>query len=399
MAHIAKLGHMNPVSNPYSPGAGTPPPALVGRDTELREFRISLQRMSLGRSARSSMLTGLRGVGKTVLLNEFGEIAQGHNWIHHHIEATEDLKFPDAVSALARKAILQISLVQRLEERAKRALGILKSFQWRWEVPEVGNVGFTVDAVAGVADSGALDDDLADLFVEVGSLAREQGTGILFTIDELQYMSREDLSALIVGLHRISQKVMPLMIVGAGLPSLPGLAGEAKSYAERLFEYRVIGRLSEDDAHEALQSPARKEGVEWASEALREVASESEGYPYFLQEFGKQSWNAARSPSVITLEDAHAAFPVAKSELDSGFFAARFDRTTRAERDYLLAMASFGTGPYQSGDVARSMGRRTTQVGPVRDSLIKRGLCYSPSHNVIDFTVPMFDQFVRRRLG
>ena len=389
---------MDPVRNPYSPGAGTPPPALVGRDHELRSVEIAIQRLALGRPARSVMLTGLRGVGKTVLLNQFGRMANDNHWTHQHLEATEDISFPGAASTLVRKAILQLSARQRLADQTRRALGALKSFQLRWSIPEAGVV-VEAEPFLGLADSGDLDDDLADLLVEIALLARDQDAGVLFTIDELQYISKQDFSALILGLHRISQEVLPLMVVAAGLPSLPGLAGEAKSYAERLFQYTAIGSLPAEAASDALQSPAQDEGVRWSSDALNLVVDRSEGYPYFLQEFGKRSWDAATGPQVIQAEDVEEAIPVAIDELDTGFFAARFDRTTPAEREYLSAMASFGKGPYQSGDVATALGKRTSQVGPVRDSLIKRGLCYSPSRNVIDFTVPMFDQFVQRRLG
>ncbi len=389
---------MDPVRNPYSPGAGTPPPALVGRDHELRSVEIAIQRLALGRPARSVMLTGLRGVGKTVLLNQFGRMANDNHWTHQHLEATEDISFPGAASTLVRKAILQLSARQRLADQTRRALGALKSFQLRWSIPEAGVV-VEAEPFLGLADSGDLDDDLADLLVEIALLARDQDAGVLFTIDELQYISKQDFSALILGLHRISQEVLPLMVVAAGLPSLPGLAGEAKSYAERLFQYTAIGSLPAEAASDALQSPAQDEGVRWSSDALNLVVDRSEGYPYFLQEFGKRSWDAATGPQVIQAEDVEEAIPVAIDELDTGFFAARFDRTTPAEREYLSAMASFGKGPYQSGDVATALGKRTSQVGPVRDSLIKRGLCYSPSRNVIDFTVPMFDQFLQRRLG
>ena len=389
---------MDPVRNPYSPGAGTPPPALVGRDHELRSVEIAIQRLALGRPARSVMLTGLRGVGKTVLLNQFGRMANDNHWTHQHLEATEDISFPGAASTLVRKAILQLSARQRLADQTRRALGALKSFQLRWSIPEAGVV-VEAEPFLGLADSGDLDDDLADLLVEIALLARDQDAGVLFTIDELQYISKQDFSALILALHRISQEVLPLMVVAAGLPSLPGLAGEAKSYAERLFQYTAIGSLPAEAASDALQSPAQDEGVRWSSDALNLVVDRSEGYPYFLQEFGKRSWDAATGPQVIQAEDVEEAIPVAIDELDTGFFAARFDRTTPAEREYLSAMASFGKGPYQSGDVATALGKRTSQVGPVRDSLIKRGLCYSPSRNVIDFTVPMFDQFLQRRLG
>ena len=390
---------MDPIRNPYSPGAGAQPPALVGRDEELQEFEIAIKRLTIGRPARSVMLTGLRGVGKTVLLNEFGRIAYSQRWVHQHLEATEDIKLAEAMATIARKAILQLAPTQRLAERGRRALGILKSFRLRWNIPDAGSLELTVDPVLGRADSGALEDDLADLFIELGELAREQGLGVLFTIDELQYLSRGHLAALIVGLHRIAQEQLPLLVVGAGLPSLPALAGEAKSYAERLFTFSTIGSLGREEASLALTDPALNEQVVWDRNAIDLVYEMSAGYPYFLQEFGKQSWNIAIESGVIGIDDARDAIPIANDELDTGFFAVRFDRTTPAEREYLLAMASFGTGPYQSGDVARSMGKQTMQASPVRDSLIKRGLCYSPSYGVIDFTVPMFDQFVRRRLG
>ena len=390
---------MDPIRNPYSPGAGAPPPALVGRDEELREFEVAIKRLAIGRPARSIMLTGLRGVGKTVLLSEFSRIAQSEQWVHQHLEATEGIELAEAMATVARKAILQLAPTQRLAERGRRALGILKSFRLRWNIPDAGSLELAVDPIPGQADSGTLEDDLADLFIELGQLAREQGLGVLFTIDELQYLSRVHLAALIVGLHRIAQDQLPLMVVGAGLPSLPALAGEAKSYAERLFTFSTIGSLEREEAGLALTDPALDEQVVWDPHAIDLVYDISAGYPYFLQEFGKQSWNIANEPGVIGLDDAKDAIPIANDELDTGFFAVRFDRTTPAERDYLSAMSSFGKGPYQSGEVASALGKRTTQVGPTRDSLIKRGLCYSPSHGVIDFTVPMFDQFVRRRLG
>lgn len=223
---------MDPVRNPYSPGAGSPPPALVGRDTELEAFDIAVQRLGIGRSAKSLMLTGLRGVGKTVLLREFGRIGEQHGWVHQQIEATEDLQFPEAMAMLVRKALLRLSAGERLADRAKRAFGVLKSFQVRWKLPDGGDVTVGLDPVPGRADSGMLDYDLAGLFTEVGELAQDRGVGVLFTIDEIQYLTRDHLAALIVGLHRVSQEQLPFMVAGAGLPSLPALAGEAKSYAE-----------------------------------------------------------------------------------------------------------------------------------------------------------------------
>ncbi len=390
---------MDRVRNPYSPGAGTPPPALVGRDDELKEFEVAVKRLALGRPARSTLLTGLRGVGKTVLLKEFGQISRGEGWIHQHVEATEGINLAEAVATLSRRAIFQLVPVQRLTDRGRRALGILQSFRLRWNIPDAGSLELAIDPIPGQADSGALEDDLADLFIELGELAREHDRGVLFTIDELQYLSRDQLGALIVGLHRIAQEQLPLIVVGAGLPSLPALAGEAKSYAERLFRFVSIGSLDHAEATTALVAPALHEHVAWDRDATDLVYEMSEGYPYFLQEFGKQTWDVARGPDSIALSDVRAAMPIANDELDTGFFAVRFDRTQPAAREYLLTMASLGTGPYRSGEVARRMGKSTRQVAPIRDSLIKRGLCYSPSYGVINFTVPRFDQYVRRRLG
>ena len=389
---------MDPARNPYNPGAGAPPPALVGREHAIEAFDIAVRRFGLGRSARSMLLTGLRGVGKTVLLREFGRIGERSRWVYQRIEATEDLRFPETLAILVRKAILRLSIGERVAERARRARGVLKSFQVRWELPVNGDIVAGFDPVPGYADSGELDHDLADLFIEVGELAKARGVGVLFTIDEMQYLSRRHLKALIVGLHSISQEQLPFVVAGAGLPSLLALVGDARSYAERLFEFRVINSLKADEATTALVEPAEAEGVRWHPDALERVVTRTRGYPYFLQEFGKQVWNIAEGPEEITPTDVDAAIPIATDELDTGFFRVRIDRTTDTERTYLSAMASLGAGPYASGEVAAAMGKTTTQVGPHRDALIKRGLCYSPRHGIIDFTVPMFDRFIRRRM-
>lgn len=389
---------MDPARNPYNPGAGAPPPALVGREDAMYAFDIAVRRFALGRSARSMLLTGLRGVGKTVLLREFGRISERAGWVYQKIEATEDLAFPETLALLVRKSILRLSAGQRAVERARQAWGVLRSFQIRWKLPVNGDIVAEFDPLPGYADSGSLDHDLSDLFVEVGELAKGRECGVLFTIDEMQYLSKRDLTALIVGLHGISQEQLPFVVAGAGLPSLLALVGDARSYAERLFEFREINSLAPDEAKAALVEPAESEGVSWRSDALEQVVTRTKGYPYFLQEFGKQVWNIAEGFDEISSADVEAATPVATDELDKGFFRVRIDRTTDTERSYLSAMASLGAGPYASGDVAAAMGRTTTQVGPQRDALIKRGLCYSPRYGVIDFTVPMFDQFIRRRI-
>jgi hypothetical protein len=387
------------VRNPFNPGAGTKPPLLVGRDPELDTLTVAVRRLAQGRSERSLLLTGLRGVGKTVLLNEFGVIAEREGWLHGHVEATEDVRIAKAVASLTRRALLEMSVTARAKERARKALGVLRSFV-KVHVPlgDAGTLTIDLEPVQGRADSGDLDADLAAVLTELGETARDASTGVLFTIDEVQYLHRDELAALIVGLHRVSQLGLPVLVAGAGLPSLPGLAGEARSYAERLFTFVAIGSLGKHDAGRALIEPVEHEGATWHPDALARLVQVSHGYPYFLQEFGKQAWNVADGPT-IDPSDIEAATALAVAELDTGFFRARIDRTADAERDYLRAMASLGgPGPYRSGDVSRAMGKKTTQTGPVRDGLIKRGLCYSPRHNEIAFTVPMFDQFVRRSL-
>lgn len=360
---------------------------------------VAVRRLALGRFERSMILKGLRGVGKTVLLNEFGQIAEGEGWIHAHVEATDDIRIATAMAGLSRRVLLELSVKERAKDRALRALGALRSFI-KVHVPagDAGTLVIDFEARPGPADTGELDGDLSGLFVELGETARDAATGVLLTVDEIQYLGRRELSALIVGLHRVSQLGLPILLAGAGLPSLPGLAGEARSYAERLFSYVDIASLSPADARTALVEPAHSEGAEWAPDAVARMIAVTEGYPYFLQEFGKQAWNVAEGPT-IGLADVDAAMVLALDDLDSGFFRARIDKTTDAERDYLKAMAALGgPGPYKSGEVSRKLGKRTTQTGPVRDSLIKRGLCFAPRHGELAFTVPMFDSFVRRAM-
>ena len=372
---------MDRVRNPFNPGAGSRPPLLVGRDEQLDAMAVAVQRLAIGRFERSMLLKGLRGVGKTVLLNEFGRIAETEGWTHSHLEATEDARLANALAVLTRRVLLELSVLERVRLRAQRALGVLRTFI-KVHVPtgDGGMLVIDVDPLPGKADSGELDGDLTGVLIELGETAREAGTGVLFTIDELQYVTRDELSALIVALHRISQLGLPVLVAGAGLPSLPGLAGEARSYAERLFSYVDIGSLGAPDARRALVEPVEEEGGTWAAGAVDAVVAETEGYPYFLQEYGKQAWNVAEGPR-IDRADVVAASTLAQDDLDHGFFRARIDRTTDAERDYLRAMAGLGgPGPYRSGDVSASMGKTTGQNGPVRDGLIKRGLRYSPRY-------------------
>ncbi len=387
---------MDPVRNPYSPGAGTRPHALVGREAELEAFDIAVQRLAIGKSSKSMLLTGLRGVGKTVLLNEFGLIAADRGWIHEALEANDEINFPRAMATLARKSALRISAGKRTGARFTKILGVIKSFQITWKIPDGGSID--VEPFAGISDSGVLDADLGELLVELGELARERDRGVLFTLDEMQYLSKEQLAALVQAFHTVAQRQVPVMLTGAGLPTLHGLIGAARSYAERLFDFPDIDSLSPQAAAAALDQPAQDEDVKWDAAAIDRAVEVTGGYPYFLQEFGKQAWDVAPGPEIITRQDIDDAIPIAVAELDSGFFRVRIDRTSDSERLYLRAMAQQGRGPYTSGSVATALDKTTRQLGPVRDGLIKRGLCYSPRWGEIDFTVPMFDEFVRRAM-
>ncbi len=386
--------------NPYVPGAGNYPPALVGREEDLEVVELAIRRLSIGNHAQSVIITGLRGVGKTVLLHEFHRIAENHDWVHESLEAYREARFTADLSEMVRQVMVRLSR-KRLAERAvqamRTAMRTLKAFQIRWDVSGGVDLIAGLDPLVGKADSGLLDRDLTDLFVAVGHVASEQKSGVVLTVDEMQDLSLEHLTHLIIGLHKVSQLNLPLVVAGAGLPSLVALMGEARSYAERLFDFREIGRLSAYESAVALTTPAHNHGVRWEPDALDNIWSHTQGYPYFLQAFGKRAWQVAQSDNTITATDVLEAVPLAIKDLDGGFFRMRFDRTTDAERDYLRAMADLGVGPYASGDVATTQGRTTAQLGPTRDSLIRKGLCYSPRHGIIDFTVPMFDQYLRRR--
>ena len=385
---------MDPVRNPYSPGAGTRPPALVGRDREIDAMDVTLQRLLLGRDGRSLLLTGLRGVGKTVLLNEFEQLATGRGYFHEHLEVAEDGTFAPKLAAALRRVIIAMDAKRRIGERARHALGVLRAFSLR--LPDGAELHLDVEPVHGPADSGDLASDLAGLFVELGELARDHHAGVMLTVDELHYVDLATFSALIVGLHRATQLRLPITVAGAGLPSLATLTGDAKTYAERMFTFPRIGSLDADLALEALTTPARDEGVAWDDGALRLILEVTGCYPYFLQEFGKAAWDVADGPERITADDVRRSIPVAIAELDDGFFRVRAGRTNDTERRYLRAMAELSPGPARSADVAALLGKRPSALGPTRDNLIKRAICYSPRWGEIDFTVPMFDDFMKR---
>lgn len=388
---------MDPRLNPYAPGAGTTPPELAGRDQILEQADIALSRIKNGRQAKGQMLLGLRGVGKTVLLNRIEAIAEEEGVKPILIEAPEGRALPELLVPHLRRLLLQLDRGERVYEHVKRALRTLRSFAAAFKV-SVGDLEFGVDPEFGSGDSGDLELDLADVLRTTAEAAKQRGMAVALLLDEVQYLSERDLGALIVALHKLTQRSLPLVFFGAGLPQLAGLAGEAKSYAERLFDYPTVGPLDDAAAREALRAPAQREGVDYVDEALDEIIRHTQGYPYFLQEWGKHAWNAA-AVSPITQADAENATKQAILQLDEGFFRVRLDRLTPREKVYLRAMAELGPGPHRSGEIAEKMGVKVQSVGPLRANLIGKGMIYSPAHGDTAFTVPMFDEFMQRTIS
>jgi hypothetical protein len=385
---------MEGLDNPYRPGAGTPPPALIGRDGFIEQFGLTLRRAVDGRPGKSLMPIGLRGVGKTVLLNRFCEIAVQEGLQVAFIEAPETGDFRTLLAVRLRKVLLQLERSGSAKAVLK-ALRILKTFSL--QLPDGSRIALDVDALAGEADSGILAEDVTDLLVAVGEAGGDRGAGLLLAIDELQYLAAEELGALITAIHRTSQLNLPVVLVAAGLPQLPGLAGDAKSYAERLFDFPEIGSLADDDASAALAIPATALGVSYAPEALELIVQEARGYPYFLQEWGYHIWNHAPADP-IQADDFHSIRPVVVDQLDRNFFLVRFDRLTPKEKEYLRAMADLGPGPHRSGDIAARLGVRVESVAPRRSGLIAKGMIYSPAHGDTAFTVPLFDEYLKRAM-
>lgn len=385
---------MDALLNPYRPGAGTFPPALLGRDDLINRFGIEMRRALDRRPGKSLIALGLRGVGKTVLLNRFTQIAEQEGYSVGFIEAPES---GDLRVLLARRLRRILAALERQgpSQAVLRALRVLKTFSL--QLPDGSRVSVDVDALAGHADSGDLGEDLTDMLVAAGEAAVEQGGGVLLAIDEIQYLSTKELAGLISAIHRTTQLDLPVVLVGAGLPQLPKLAGEAKSYAERLFEFPTVGPLEPDDAAAAITIPADAHDVEYLPEAVNLIVANSNGYPYFLQEWGHHVWNAADS-SPIDADTVGSATDAVIDHLDRNFFLVRFDRLTPKEKSYLRAMAHLGPGPHRSGDIAGQLGVRVEQVAPRRNALIKKGMIYSPAHGATAFTVPLFDDFLRRSL-
>lgn len=387
---------MDPRKNPYTPNAGAPPPALVGRDAELESFEILLERLRRGHAEQSMLVTGLRGVGKTVLLGAFESRARNSGWVTVTAEITKNEPFGSRMGSLVRRALFQVGPKASWSDKLRHAAGVLKSFSVTISSDGSVTAGIDVDAVEGMADTGNLADDLADLLVALGEAARETETGVAFLIDEVQFLRASEFEALIAGLHRTVQRQLPITLVGAGLPQLPRLAGEAKSYAERLFTFPRIGRLSPPQAEAALAEPAADLEVRFEPGAIDAIVDYTEGYPYFIQEYGKIVWDLAPEGEAISRSVAEAAQRTVEAKLDESFFRVRAERTTDLELQYLRAMAELGGGEQTAGDVATVMGRTSEQLGPTRARLIDKGLLYTTGHGRGDFTVPQFDRYMRR---
>jgi len=385
---------MDPVRNPFAPGAGSQPPELAGRDEIISEADIALQRVLLGKHHRSQILLGLRGTGKTVLLNRIAEMAASRDHQTSFIEAPEDNSLADLLYPKITQTLRKLSTIQSAKAAAHTAMRTLRGFAGVFKL-SVGDVSISVDPEPGSADSGNLEYDLSDLFCSVGLAAKAANTAWTLLIDEVQYLSADELSALIVSIHRVNQKQLPVMFFGAGLPQIAALSGNAKSYSERLFSFPPVGPLDKPAAIAAIKNPINHEGEAITDGALGMISKKTENYPYFLQEWGYQAWNIANA-SPIAADDIVDASSAALRRLDEGFFRVRFDRLTPKERQYAIAMAQLGKGPYRSSDVADALGESVQSLGPRRAKIINKGMIYSPAYGDIAFTVPMFDDYLRR---
>jgi AAA ATPase domain len=389
---------MDPLQNPFSPGAGSPPPELAGRQNILSKSKIALGRLKAGKSEKSFLLVGLRGVGKTVLLNTIHRYAQDQGFKSILVEAHEGKSLAALLLPPLRQVLFSLDQMENINQKVKRGLRVLKSFlsSVKMKVNDV-EISLDIDPELGAADSGDLESDLPVLLEAIAEAAQSRETAVAIIIDEIQYLSEKEFSALIMAIHRISQRQLPLMLVGAGLPQLLGLAGRSKSYAERLFDYPKVGPLDRADAILAIQEPVKEQGVHFTDEALNEIIFKTEGYPYFLQEWGYNSWNLAKD-SEISFEVVQEATYASLQRLDESFFRVRFDRLISSEKRYLRALAEFGSGSHRSADVAEKLKVKPQSVAPVRASLLKKGMIHSPSYGDIEFTVPLFDDFMRREM-
>ncbi len=387
---------MDPIRNPFSPGAGRAPPELAGRDALREEFRITFERARIGRFSKSLMLVGLRGVGKTVLLDSMRDDAEQARIHTVRIEAPEGRSLPALLAPQLRQALLRLSQIEAAKKFAVRGLRALAGFAKKLKVTYADiEVGFDYDSEPGLADNGDLEHDLQALFEQVGLAAKSAETVLAIFIDELQYVEEAQLAALITAIHRTEQRQLPVILVGAGLPQLRARMGNAKSYAERLFNFPVIGPLPPEAARQALQKPLNDEGVEIEAAALDQILQLTHGYAYFLQEWGSHTWRAAQS-SPISIVDVTAASLTAIAALDESFFRVRFDRLTPKEKKYLRAMSELGPGPHRSGDISAYFNVPVSSLAPTRSTLIAKGMVWSPNHGDTAFTVPMFDEFMKR---
>lgn len=387
---------MDKMINPFAPGAGVLPPELAGREKIIDDATVNIQRAKLGFNCRSQMLLGLRGVGKTVLLNKLEDICLENQHFVTIIEAYEGIEFIKELNVKIQQLLRKLSAVENMKDKVQRGFSVLKSFLSNFNFEYEG---FTVgiDPEIGSADSGVLEADLTELFVAIGELAKDAKRPWTLLIDEVQYLSKNELAALIVALHKCNQKNLPILFFGAGLPQLAAMSGDAKSYAERLFSYPKIGALSRDEAKQAVAIPIYNASEYISEEALDSIFKYTQGYPYFLQEWGYETWNYAQHGKEITATDVEAASELAFKKLDEGFFSVRLDRLTPAEQEYVIAMASLGNGVYKTSEVAKALNKNNQSIAPIRSNVIEKGMIYSPNHGEIAFTVPLFDDFLRRR--
>jgi predicted ATPase len=387
------------LTNPYTPNAGAEPQAVVGRDDQLESFDLLLARIERARTEQSMIITGLRGVGKTVLLGQFRTKALERDWVVVELEVSknDENHFRAALATKLRTALFELLPKARWTDRFKHAAAVLRSFTVSVDAAGAISAGLDIDAAEGFADHDNLALDLTDVFVALGEAAKEKERGVVLLLDEVQFLSKQQLEAVIGALHKMVQRKLPVTLVGAGLPQIAELAGDAKSYAERLFKFPSIGNLDGDDARAALTKPAAEEDVAYDDDALTDALHVTGGYPYFLQELGYAVWTVADGP-VITRDDIVTAVPGYEAKLDASFFRVRLDRATETQRAYLRAMAGLGPAPQKASDVAEAMGRTSQNLGPTRAELINMGLLYTPEHGYAAFTVPHFDKFLLRAI-
>ncbi len=389
---------MDPVRNPFAPGAGNPPPELAGRQDILEQATIVLARAEQGRHAKSLMLVGLRGVGKTVLLNRILQIAEERKLRAHMIEAPEDKSLPELLLPVLRKILIGLDRTGAVSTVVRRSLRIVAGFAKSLKVKHGDfEIGLDIDPEHGVGDSGDLDNDLPDVMIALGEAAKARGTAVVLLIDELQYIKEAELSALVMGLHKTSQRQLPVVLMGAGLPQLVGNMGRSKSYAERLFEFPEIGPLVRADAEMAITEPVTQAGERIQKAAVDAIIQATQGYPFFLQAWAYHSWNEAEASPISKAHVAAAHIKVLQN-LDGSFFRMRFERLTSSEKRYLRAMAELGPGPHRSGDIADILGVKVTSIAPVRGNLIAKGMIHAPAHGDTAFTVPLFDDFMKRQM-